>query len=1158
MKLKSWAAVLFAACLAWTAEARLELGSPFVDGAVLQREKPVNVWGWADPSAQVTVTFAGQAKSAVAEADGRWLVTLAPMVASKESRRLTVATSTASLVLEDVLVGEVWLCSGQSNMEFSLCGPGVRSRERDGYLTAQMTHRPDVRYLGASLHKTSFCPEAKTASPLAWQKFEPAFLTKPGASAIAVYYALELRAALDVPIGVIVAAWGGTDIAPWIPREGLEATKGLEDLAAYEPRRGDAFKKLDSMPNMTNSSRQPTIMYNALVAPLAPYSVRGILWYQGESDRGETGRYALKMHAYFDGMKAVFRDPSLKYYFVQIANWKHGQHTWHEIRLQQAKFAAEEPNAEMVVTADVGNPDEIHPYDKKPVAKRLAAFALRNDYGFADIQCDFPAFARATSVTGGVVRLAFDHAKELAVYNLTGKPEVDLDVAGPDGVFHQAEIVSQPQKKRPNQFAGGEILVFSEKVAEPKKVRYLYKPFAHGAIVNETGLPAGPFEGVVGPSSGHGGQSDDVVAAVSAATAATPAMERLPPGSTRPQGWLLKQMELQRSGLTGHAEDLYEDIGKSDWLTGGKLGGQFAWERGPYYAKGLTALAFALDDEALKARAKRWIDAYLASQRANGDFGPRERNWWANMIVLWTLRDWCEATGDVRVVPFLERYFAFQRSAFECGDSFEKDSFWAVARAGDELDVVIWLWRKTGKGEWLDYARTVAAMSADWTDYYHNCGKGGWGREGYRDHIVNFMQGLKTPPLKWLLGAGEADRAAFRSALAPDGWAMRKYGRPDRAVNGTEPLSSRSSTQGTELCATVEHILSAQVALETLGDADIADDMEVVAYNTLPATLAPDGKGMRYYCLLNQPCCIDGIMLYNNGQGFVPNMPGPYSGFGCCRSNFHFAWPKFTESMWMRREGGLAATAYGDCTVKTPVATIAETGGYPFSDCVRLEIVESAGGVWPLFVRIPGWCKEAKVKVNGEDAQKHFPRSASFLRLARNWRKGDVVELSLPSKPVVTHWKDDSIAVMRGPLLYALKIDAGETARNAADWPALKKDANGVLRDGELGFPMKELRPMSPWNYALVADGANGEPRFHVKGAGLGLRLAVKAVRTDYAGWGTMRADATARVKDPPPSPVPSAAAQGKVETLELAPIALTQLRITLFPWMKGGEIVAR
>ena len=629
------------------------------------------------------------------------------------------------------------------------------------------------------------------------------------------------------------------------------------------------------------------------------------------------------------------------------------------------------------------------------------------------------------------------------------------------------------------------------------------------------------------------------------------AMERLPPGSVRPQGWLLKQMEMQRDGLTGHAYELYEDIGKSDWLTGGKRGGQFAWERGPYYAKGLTALAFALDDAELKARAKSWVDAFLASQRENGDFGPKDRNWLANMIALWPLRDWCVATGDARVVPFLERYFAFQRDAFAAGDSFAKDSAWAVARVGDELDVIVWLWRKTGKAEWLDYARTVASKAANWTSYYHRGGNGSGGM-GLRCHIVNYMQGLKTPPLKWLLGGDEMDRTAFRAALAPDGWAMRKCGRPDRAVNGTEPLTDRSSTQGTELCATAEHILSSQVALEALGDADIADDMEVAAYNTLPATLAPDGKGIRYFCLLNQTACNNQKLLFNNAVDYMAIMPGPYSSFGCCRSNFHFAWPKFAESMWMKREGGLAATVYGDCIVKTPLATVSETGGYPFSDNVRLEIVEAAGGEWPLFVRIPGWCKEPSVKVNGAICERAKP--GSFMRLAQEWKKGDVVDLSFPSKPVVTHWKDDSIAVTRGPLLYAHKLKAGEKIVAAASCPKAKKDAHGILRDKELGFPMKELHAKSRWNYVLVADGADGEPQFQEKGEGMDRRLFVKAVHTSYAGWGTMRVDAPARAEDPPPSPVPAAFVHDEIEMIELMPIAFTQLRITLFPWTKSAS----
>ena len=624
------------------------------------------------------------------------------------------------------------------------------------------------------------------------------------------------------------------------------------------------------------------------------------------------------------------------------------------------------------------------------------------------------------------------------------------------------------------------------------------------------------------------------------------AMERLPPGSVRPQGWLLKQMEMQRDGLTGHAEELYEDIGKSDWITRGTRGGQFAWERGPYYAKGLLSLAFALDDAKLKARAKKWVDAYIASQRENGDFGPKNRNWWANMIVLWTLRDWCEATDDPRVVPFLERYFAFQRTAFENGDSLSKDSRWAIARGGDEIDVLVWLCRKTGKREWADLARRVAGMSADWTSFYH---KGGASDPGYRVHIVNYMQGLKLPALKWLLGGGEEDRTAVRAALDPSGWAMKKCGRPDCAVNGTEPLTSRSSTEGTELCATAEHILSAQVALEALGDAQFADDLEMAAYNTLPATLGGDGRGLRYYCLLNQPACLDAELKFScNGHGMLSNVAGPYAGYGCCRSNFHFAWPKVAESMWMKRDGGLVAAVYGDCTVKTPIATVRESGGYPFSDVVRFEILETSGGEWPLFLRVPGWCEDMSVKAKGKV---DVVNESGFYRLAGKWKKGDVVEVSFRAKVKVTRWENDSLAVTRGPLLYALRIDAKETPRTAADWPILKRDAAGVVRDVELGMPMRLMEPTAPWNYALVADAA-GKPSFTCVGEGIDRRLRVNAVRTSSGGWGLMRCDASGRAVDPPRSPVLPLELEGDAAEIELVPIALAQLRISLFPWTVG------
>ena len=618
--------------------------------------------------------------------------------------------------------------------------------------------------------------------------------------------------------------------------------------------------------------------------------------------------------------------------------------------------------------------------------------------------------------------------------------------------------------------------------------------------------------------------------------------DRLPPGSIRPSGWLRRQLELQRNGLTGHAEDLYDDIGKSDWLTGAGKGGEFAWERGPYYAKGLVSLAFALEDVGLKAKASRWVDAILGSQRPNGDFGPKNRNWWANMIALWLLRDWQEATGDGRIVLFMKRYFAFQRTEFTTY-SLSAESKWAVARAGDELDVVLWLYGKTKEAEWLDFARVVASQSADWTGYYRYGGDGA--KDGYRSHIVNFMQGLKTPALRWLLDGDEAKRMAYKAAFDPAGWVMRRCGRPDGMINGSEPLSDTSASGGTELCAIAERILSSQVQLSVFGEADVGDDLETVAYNSLPATLSEDGKGIRYYLMLNQPSCIDrGLLFANNGFGAQITgavCAGPHSGFGCCRSNFHLAWPKFTETMWMAREGGLAAVVYGDCKVETPLATIAESGGYPFSDSVKLTVEKTKGGEWPLFVRIPGWCSAPEVLVNGEAWR--VESGKSFCRISREWKSGDFVSLKFPSEPVASFWENDAVCIRRGALLYALPV-AGKT-RLVTNYPVPYEKRKAGEREAK--FPRREKSASEPWNYALVMRPGTRCPIMEKVGSGDSMRIRVKAVRTTFGGWGSMRPDAPARPEDPPCSPVE--VHSDEFCWLTLVPVGTTQTRITLFPW---------
>ena len=632
------------------------------------------------------------------------------------------------------------------------------------------------------------------------------------------------------------------------------------------------------------------------------------------------------------------------------------------------------------------------------------------------------------------------------------------------------------------------------------------------------------------------------------------AQSRLPIGAVRPEGWLRVQLEKQRDGITGNAEKLYDDIGQSDWLTGEKRGGQYAWERGPYYAKGMLSLAFALDDTMLKARAKKWVDAILASQRESGAFGPKDRNWWANMIALWLVRDWAEATGDERVAPFLEKYFRFQKKEFaECPIS--GDSMWAVARTGDEMDVVFWLYEKTGKAEWLEFANTLSKESADWTTYYRRGGDpGGPKSNGYRCHIVNFMQGLKTPALQWRLDGDTRKRDAYHSAFDPEGWVMRMCGRPDRMINGSEPLIDRSATGGTELCAIAERILSCQTHLMVFADAEVADDLETVAYNSLPATLAPDGKGLRYYCLLNQPACLDKFLLFANNGDRSENVgaicPGPHAGFGCCRSNYHLAWPKFAQSMWMVREGGLAAIAYGPCDVSTPTAEIIETGDYPFGPNVNLKVTRAKGGEWPLFVRIPGWCHGARVTVNGKDAGN--TTAGTFKRIDRDWKAGDEVTLVLPMETRVSHWEMDAVAVTRGPLLYSFEIPMEERKVKKYKVPYENEWIDNFGGD----FPRKELLPKGPWNYALSLE-KDGKldakesvvlvPSDPFVPGNAPVTISVPAKRSDFGGWGYMREVTTGRAVDPPPSPIPDEG--GEVETLKLVPFGSTQLRISLFPW---------
>ena len=469
-------------------------GTPFADGMVLQRDANVAVWGTADPGEAVKVSFAGNSVSTKADASGRWRVALPAMGASKESRTMEIN----DLLVRDVLVGEVWLCSGQSNAEMPLVSQGPHFSERQGRLVAQMTRKPYIRYVYASDYKFSVKPKTQADYPVVWKKFMPGNLGKdPSFSAMGVYFALELYSALDVPIGIVGACQGGTNIDAWTPRSGYAGKESLKAVADWKVVDKDGWKQEMSHMPIWEVHQQPTVLWNEMVQPWCPMTMRGFIWYQGCHNAREAHLYCAKMHALYDGWKTEFENPDLKLYFVQLAPYSDD---WYDIQLAQAKFAAEEPNASMATTVDIGCWDDIHPGDKLPVGKRLAALAMQHDYGFADVVGEPPVF-KSAEVRDGKAILTFDNAKGWYVRNDDWSLLSGFELKDDDGTWKAARLVNADhgaKERKPYATSGwvdgDKIVLEADGVARPAGVRYLHEKPWQGSLLSVSGLALGPFE----------------------------------------------------------------------------------------------------------------------------------------------------------------------------------------------------------------------------------------------------------------------------------------------------------------------------------------------------------------------------------------------------------------------------------------------------------------------------------------------------------------------------------------------------------------------------------------------------------------------------------------------------------------------------------------
>ncbi len=477
VRLTWWCLSLACLCPAVQARADVELPTLFSNHMVLQQELAVPVWGWADADEKVTVEFAGQSHSATADKDGRWQVKLDALKANKEGQTLKVSGNN-TIELKDVLVGEVWICSGQSNMEWRL-NTVINAKEEVAAAT-----NPMIRLYNVPGHLTSPVPLEK--NPGTWTECNPQ--TAAGFSAVGYFFGRRLQKELDVPIGLVGSNWGGTRIEPWTSPDGFKSVPELKET-------GEKVAAQTAESEVTRTS--PSTIYNAMIHPLAPFAMRGAIWYQGESNGGEGESYYHKKQALVNGWRKLF-NPDLAFYWVQLANFRQptddpaGGDGWARIRDAQTK-ALSIPHTGMAVIIDIGEAKDIHPRNKQDVGMRLAQWALHQTYGKKDLVPSGPLY-KSHKVEGDAIRVEFNHAGSgLIVGKKEGLEPTAVDqngklqrfaIAGKDMKWHWAEATID----------GNSVVVKSEEVPNPVAVRYAWSMNPEGAnLYNKEGLPASPF-----------------------------------------------------------------------------------------------------------------------------------------------------------------------------------------------------------------------------------------------------------------------------------------------------------------------------------------------------------------------------------------------------------------------------------------------------------------------------------------------------------------------------------------------------------------------------------------------------------------------------------------------------------------------------------------
>ncbi|QDU32846.1 hypothetical protein KS4_08820 [Poriferisphaera corsica] len=493
----------------------LDLPAAFTDHAVLQHGVSVPVWGWTDNNAQVEVTFQGHTITTTANADGEWQLKLPPLKPSKTPANMSIRSGSESTTVKDILVGEVWLCSGQSNMEWIL----ERSLSFDN-----VKQNPNTLIRMITVPRKTSSVRLKSAKT----KWQTASSNTVGRwSAVGYHFAEKLQQELDMPVGMLSISWGGTLIEPWIPIEGYQRTPEVEDIynkiklsspstSEYETAAKKYVNKVEDWIQKSNdqidkqkpissapafpkslkpldSNRSPTALYNGMINPFVPYAIKGVIWYQGESNHTQDANkigparwgYLHKTKALLAGWRYLWDNPTLPYYFVQIAPYNYKNNApdvlpqfWES----QAEIEKQLPNTGMVVVNDIGNISDIHPRNKLDVGHRLANLALHETYGKTEIVARGPQL-RDMIVSGNQLRLNFNNAAD-GLDTRDGKSPSHFEIAGTKTSWRKAKAKIESKDT---------IILSAKDINQPVAVRYAWDMLAEPNLINSVGLPTGAF-----------------------------------------------------------------------------------------------------------------------------------------------------------------------------------------------------------------------------------------------------------------------------------------------------------------------------------------------------------------------------------------------------------------------------------------------------------------------------------------------------------------------------------------------------------------------------------------------------------------------------------------------------------------------------------------